>query len=346
MNIMGQKPTKRNTAGKTGAQPKRVTPARPLMRGTLENARAKTTRAATAKPTGRRTKLPPIAVLALFVVALIFCGALVAFLTNGFGSWNKVRSYDLSQLDENETYVSPYNFAGLSFNNKKRPEYRVDGQLMSTLGIDVSEHQETIDWQAVKNDDISFAFVRIGNRGYTEGGLFADQNAQTNIDGAQKTGLEVGVYFYSQATSVEEAQEEADFVIQQLTGHKLELPVVFDHEINPEPTARGNDVDSDTLTAAAQAFCERIEAAGYDSMLYGNQYDMERFSLAAVSGSFGDNTYAKAGNSSTARPVWLAEYDVSKPTAQFDFIIWQYTNSGSVAGISGNVDMNIRFRLA
>ena len=139
--------------------------------------------------------------------------------------------------------------------------------------------------------------------------------------------MQTGVYFYSQATSAEEAQEEADFVLNQLGGRKLDLPITFDHEKDTTVNARGNNVDRDTLTEAALAFCQRIEQAGYRSMVYGNKVDIARMNLD----SLGD------------RPVWFAEYNALQPSGQFDFVLWQYSNTGSVAGISTPVDMNLRF---
>ena len=128
-------------------------------------------------------------------------------------------------------------------------------------------------------------------------------------------------------SSAEEAQEEADFVLNQLGGRKLDLPITFDHEKDTTVNARGNNVDRDTLTEAALAFCQRIEQAGYRSMVYGNKVDIARMNLD----SLGD------------RPVWFAEYNALQPSGQFDFVLWQYSNTGSVAGISTPVDMNLRF---
>lgn len=223
-------------------------------------------------------------------------------------------------------YVSPYDWdAGLT-RTGDRLAYTENGVAKSQVGVDVSEHQGAIDWNAVAADGIDFAFVRAGNRGYTEGGLFADANFVENVDGAEAAGLDVGAYFFSQATSVEEAQEEADFVLALLDGRPLALPVVFDHESVSDAQGRANRVDSATLTAAALAFCQRIEEAGYTATIYGNKGDIARYNRGAL----GD------------RRIWFAEYDVAKPSARFDFAVWQYTNAGSVAGISTPVDLNLR----
>lgn len=225
--------------------------------------------------------------------------------------------------DAPEPYVSPYDWTKLE-RTGDRLVYQ-DGEKRSQLGVDVSSHQGTIDWQAVAADGIDFAFVRAGNRGYTEGGLFVDERFAENVDGATAAGLNVGVYFFSQAITAEEAREEADLVLKALAGRYVALPVVFDHEPVPDAAGRANNLSRDTLTSCALAFCERLEAAGYDTMIYGNKGDIARYNREALG----------------TRPVWFAEYDALKPSAQFDFAIWQYTNNGTISGIPTPVDLNL-----
>lgn len=222
-------------------------------------------------------------------------------------------------------YVSPYDWTGL-VREGDRLTYSENGEVRSQVGVDVSDHQGAIDWQAVAADGIDFAFVRVGNRGYTEGSLYADERFAENIDGASTAGLEVGAYFFSQAITPDEAREEAEFVLELLAGRYLALPVVFDHEPVSDPAGRANHMDRATLTACALAFCERLEAGGYSTMIYGNKGDMARYDRASLG----------------ERPVWFAEYDATVPSAQFDFAVWQYTNAGNVAGISTPADLNLR----
>ncbi len=224
------------------------------------------------------------------------------------------------------TSSAPYDLDGFEWVDG-RMTYTENGTVKSQIGIDVSEHQGYIDWDAVAADGIRFAFVRAGNRGNTEGTIAADAYYTANVTGAKAAGLAVGVYFYSQATSVEEAQEEADFVLGMLNGESLSLPIVFDHERDLTNYARGNDVDSETLTAAAVAFCKRVEAAGYSSMIYGNRGDLARYDLS----SLGD------------RNIWFAEYSVDYPSYSTAFSIWQYDSNGVVDGIDTAVDMDILF---
>ena len=260
-------------------------------------------------------KSPLVGVLLVMLAGLLFAGMLV-----GLGQCAAPES-----APKNAEYVSPYDWSSLE-RTGDRLAYRPGGILKSQVGVDVSDHQGFIDWNAVAADGIDFAFVRVGNRGYTEGGLSVDARFDDNISGAQAAGLQAGAYFFSQATNVQEAVEEAEFVISHLGGRALELPVAFDHEPVADPNGRANNVDRDTLTACALAFCERLEKAGYVTMVYGNNGDMARYDRSAL------------GN----RPIWFAEYDAPTPRARFDFAIWQYTNGGTVTGINTSVDLNLR----
>ncbi len=198
----------------------------------------------------------------------------------------------------------------------------------SVLGIDVSSHQKTIDWAAVAADGIEFAMVRVGYRGWGNGEILADALGQTNLQGAAEAGLKTGVYFYSQAISVEEAREEADFVLAQLGGRKLDMPVVFDWEIFSE-SGRTANVDSQTLQDCILAFCDKIQAAGYQPMIYFN-LDISNRLLDLV--DLQQRGY----------PFWLAMYtDMMTYPHRVD--MWQYSESGTVKGIEKLVDLNLYF---
>ncbi|MGI5962970.1 MAG: GH25 family lysozyme [Lawsonibacter sp.] len=159
--------------------------------------------------------------------------------------------------------VNEYHPEGFALDDKGRVQYTWDGRQAKT-GIDVSFYQKEIDWQAVADDGVDFAIIRLGYRGYTEGGLRTDSQFEANLQGALDAGIETGVYFFSQAITPQEAEEEAEFVLQQLAQRPLAYPVVFDWEfITPGEQARTDMMDGDTLTQCALAFCRTIEAAGY-----------------------------------------------------------------------------------
>lgn len=194
----------------------------------------------------------------------------------------------------------------------------------SRLGIDVSDFQGEIDWQQVAQAGVEFVFIRVGLRGNTEGGLYADSLADSYYEGAKEAGLEVGVYFYSQAINPAEAVEEAEFVLELIDGWQLELPVIFDWEwVSDE--ARTAKLTGEELTACTKAFCQRIRQAGYTPMIYFNESQgLDMLSLSQLE----------------EYPFWLASYDDS-----LDFPVsvdyWQYTCTGSVPGITGDVDLNL-----
>lgn len=290
--------------------------------------KARPTRRASAASTGsgipltakQFDKRPLYVIIAIVLLAALGIGA-----CNAMSNWLNTPAKKNTRSTTSDVYESPYDFAGFAYDANGRLTYSENGILMSKAGIDVSEYQGAIDWPAVAGDGISFAFVRVGSRGNTDGYLYVDSCFDQNIDGAAAAGLQVGTYFYSQAITVEEAQAEADLVISELAGRKLDLPVVFDYELDFGSSTRGGSIDRETLTQIALAFCKRIEAAGYKTMIYGNSSDVSRFNLSEL------------GN----RTIWYAEYDDIVPNAQFDFAIWQYTSSGVVAGIDAAVDMDM-----
>lgn len=200
----------------------------------------------------------------------------------------------------------------------------------SWLGIDVSEHQGVIDWETVATTPVRFAMVRMAFRGWgSEGKIQADKYGMTNLIGARDAGLQVGVYFFSQAISVEEAIEEAHFLLALLDGRALDLPVVFDWETVSSEDARTAKMDKKTLNACAQAFCKEIEEAGYEAMVY--------FNLDLARRMFRLTDLQEAGYD-----FWLAMY---RQTLDVPYRVrmWQYSDSGTVAGIKGKVDLNLYF---
>ena len=193
------------------------------------------------------------------------------------------------------------------------------------LGIDVSKYQSTIDWEAVKEAGFSFVMIRIGYRGYGEAGTMRpDEMANYHYWGAKEAGLMIGAYFFSQATTEEEAREEALYALELPQDWELDLPIVYDWEYISEE-ARTAEVDADTLTACAIAFCQEISDVGEKTMIY-------------VSPWYG-NLHLDQLNE---YPQWIALYkDYMDYKHHFD--MWQYTCTGSVPGVQGDVDINIFF---
>lgn len=214
----------------------------------------------------------------------------------------------------------------------------IGNQFRTRFGIDVSAYQnrasenETIDWQAVRNDGVEFAFVRIGLRGYSTGAISEDAYYRQNIQGAMDAGIETGVYFFAQAITVEEAIEEADFVIERLRGLNINGPVAYDWEMG-NASYRVYGIAPEMATACAIAFCKRIQEAGYTPMIYQSSYvGYVKYDQGAISPYL----------------CWFPEYksDQSEklcPTYYYQPDYWQFSSKCSVAGIGGNVDVNIQF---
>lgn len=203
-----------------------------------------------------------------------------------------------------------------------------DDNYYSRQGIDVSEHQGSIDWELVASDGIEFAFIRLGYTGNDTGTKYLDAYYEENIKGARNAGLDVGVYYFSQAITVEEAIEEAKFVCDNLRGKKIDLPVVFDMEpVTDTANDRIANLTMREITEIADAFCTVIEKHGYDSLIYGNpSWIYRNFNLSLL----------------TERKLWLAHY-TTYTYFPYKYYYWQYTDSGRVNGIETNCDMNIQF---
>lgn len=205
--------------------------------------------------------------------------------------------------------------------------YTGDENYTYRLGVDVSEHQGYVDWVQLKESGFSFAFIRLGYRGYgQEGRICLDSEFHRNMQNAQAAGFDVGVYFFAQAVNEEEAMEEADFVLRNLEGYTLQLPVVYDPEHILDDEARTDNVTGRQFTANAEVFCSAVEEAGRRPMIYANMlWEAFELDLEQLSGY----------------PVWYADYEPA-PQTPYQFEFWQYTNQGQVPGITGNADLNIQ----
>lgn len=210
-------------------------------------------------------------------------------------------------------------------------DFQMDGDYLTctagaaVMGIDVSSHQGSVNWEAVAAAGVKFAFVRLGYRGYEAGNLQNDVYVDLNLKGARDAGIAVGAYFFSQAVSPEEAKEEAAFALRILGGFSLDLPLVYDWEYVNE-MARTANVDKDTLTQCTLAFCAEVEKAGYRPMVYFNSAQVKMLDMEQVE----------------KYPWWIAKYDLAQEfPCRVD--MWQYTNQGILPGINGNVDIDLMF---
>lgn len=222
-----------------------------------------------------------------------------------------------------------YDLNAFRYNENGYKVYYIDDQVASCEGIDLSEYQGEVDFEQVKESGIDYVMLRVGGRGYgEEGAIYPDDNFLTYYQNAKAAGLDVGVYFFSQAASVEDGVEEANYTIDRLQGLEIDYPVVFDWEPITDDEARTDNVTGEELTDIALAFMNTVKDAGYQPMWYTNtsllyyKYDLERL-----------KNY----------DLWIADYG-EFPTAYYYFTMWQYTATSFVPGVEGDVDINICFK--
>lgn len=211
-----------------------------------------------------------------------------------------------------------------------RNDFQFEGRYLSSLrcdsipGIDVSAYQGDINWNQVAVSGIKFAIIRVGYRGYGTGAIVEDAYARENLRDANLAGLRVGAYFFSQALNEQEVEEEVAFLLDILKDYEITMPVVFDWEYIND-TARTANMDPRTLTDLNLYFCELMEEAGYQPMIYFNPTQAKRLMYL----------YELEDH-----PFWLANYTY-RMSYPYRFEMWQYTSTGRVPGINGDVDINV-----
>ncbi len=237
---------------------------------------------------------------------------------------NKISQNGVSSIDENENSAqkTTVKYTGITYTHNKRFD-----KCSVVNGIDVSKWNGDINWNKVKKDGIEFAFIRVGYRGYESGGLYEDELYEENIKEATAAGIKVGVYIYSQATTVAEAREEANYILKRIKKYKITMPVVFDFEYFDGPSGRLWDANlsKSEATKICKAFCKVVEDAGYEAMQYSNPSMLYN----SVNASEIEKDYK----------IWLAHWGIDKTSYEGLYDYWQY-GSGYVDGVSGAVDVN------
>ena len=248
-----------------------------------------------------------------------------------FAALNTTQGWNI--IADNLYYVTPEHLAltGNHMIDSVRYRFNEYGAKASLVGIDVSRHQGSIDWQKVRRAGIDFAIIRVGFRGYGEkGSLNIDDNFHKNISGALDAGIRVGLYFYSQATNIQEAIDEASVAVRQAAGYNVTFPIYCDTEYaQTDHSGRADRLDYDVRTDCVAAFCETVRQAGYIPGVY-----------ASKSFFYHQLDYSRLSSYQT----WLAHYTKDMTDFGFAHQVWQYTDSAHVYGITQNaVDLNIAY---
>lgn len=233
-------------------------------------------------------------------------------------SYNKVN--DLAELT-----LHDYDWTKL---DNSSPYYHYeDDKYRSLVGIDISSHQEDVDFKKVKDSGVDFVYLRLGYRGYVNGKISIDKYFETNYKNAKEAGLQVGVYFFSQAIDEKEAMEEAFFTLENIVNKKIDLPIVYDLEEIDYDDSRIKDISGEQRSNNAMSFIQKVTENGYEGMIYTNLYwSTEFFDLHQI----------------LNYDIWFAQYN-DLPDFIYPFKIWQYSDSGIVDGINYPVDLNIMF---
>jgi len=240
---------------------------------------------------------------------------------DGYFNW---RGKNIPIWDDIEK--NPYNSSAFSYNERGFLVYD-DDTYTCRIGVDVSKYQGNIDWAAVKGAGVNFAILRLGYRGYGNGKLVMDSTFYRNLQGCLDNDIDVGVYFFSQALNYAEGAEEAEYVMNALANYSITYPIVFDWEPYAASVgARTKNITDAQLTQATLGFLETVKKAGWTAMLYQNPtYFYEHLDMSKFAGY----------------PLWLAHY-VSMTGFYYKYDIWQYSCTGKVPGITGEVDLNIQ----
>ncbi len=236
---------------------------------------------------------------------------------NGTEEWVSINQY----LARND-----YDYSGLVY-QKPLMKYYENNTRVSYAGVDISKTQDYVDFLELRRAGIDFVMLRLGQRGYSSGEITMDEYFMDNLKRASEAGLDVGVYFFSQAVTVEEAEEEAQFVIDTISENKIQYPVVFAMDTIPNEVSRIDSLDKMQRTNIALAFMDKIKENGYFPMIYGDkEWLIQKLSLGSMIGY----------------DVWLSQ-EMDIPDYPYQFVMWQYTTHGSIAGIAGDANLNICF---
>lgn len=242
------------------------------------------------------------------------------------GTKTKIIKDDGSEIWVNiNKYINPNNLDNASFMLKNgRLAYYKDGEKISYDGIIVDKNDDYVDFGKVKRDGIDFVLIRIGQRGYSTGNITIDENFQDNLKNAKDAGLHVGVLFSSQAITVEEAEEEAQFVIDTLGEQTIDYPVCFYMDYVDNDKARVENIMSEQKSIIAKAFMNKIEANGMNTILYGDK----------------EWLLCNLNYTSVAYYDILLDQEEDLPDFPYRFTMWKYSTK-DVSGVSGKSEMII-----
>lgn len=205
--------------------------------------------------------------------------------------------------------------------------YYLNGKEASWCGADISAKQGVVDFKKLKKAGCDFVMIKVGGRGYSSGEIVLDDKLKDYMKGAKNAGLDIGVYFFSQAITKDEIEEEAETLLEAIKDYDVKYPVVFQMQEVKGDMARVEALDTDSRTTLAKLFLNTIDDAGYKPMLYGNkEWLLTKVDLEALAGY----------------DIWLSQ-EADTPDYPYEFSMWQYDKAGTISGISEETGLNICF---
>lgn len=205
--------------------------------------------------------------------------------------------------------------------------YYINGKEASWFGVDISSKQGVVDFKKLKKAGCDYVMIKVGGRGYSSGEIVLDEKLKDYMTGAKNAGLDIGVYFFSQAITKDEIEEEVQTLLEAIKDYSVNYPIVFDMEEIEGDMARVDSLDIDSRTSLAKQFLDDVKKAGYTPMLYGNkEWLVTKIDLEALSDY----------------DIWLSQ-EADTPDYPYEFTMWQYDKEGTISGISEKTGMNISF---
>ena len=283
------------------------------------------------------------AVIICLLITIFFFGFVIGMLVIHFAEASKTEEKIEQIQEEKPEIVNVYvperkrAYGAIPVNSYNTENFRLEdgfmayfdeeGNKVSHLGVDMSYHQQMVNWEELKNSECEFVMLRCGYRGYTEGGLIVDEKFDEYAQAANDAGIPLGVYFFTQAVSVEEAEAEADFVLSLIEKYQISYPVALDTEFvsDKEARTRTTEISDELRSEMCIAFCNKIKEAGYYPMIYAGENWMRRNLNLDMLQEY---------------DFWAPQY-LEENDFMYDFTIWQYTESGFIPGVDGEVDLNI-----
>ena len=231
------------------------------------------------------------------------------------------------KMTEGQISTNPYNTENFRIDNGFMAYFDENGEKISHLGCDLSYHNKIVNFDELAASGCEFVMLRCGYRGYSEGGMVKDEKFDRYASEAQRVGLKIGVYFFTQALTPEEAVEEAEFTLKLIEDYDISYPVAFDTEYIDDENARTNvtEISDELRSEICTAFCERIAKEGYYPMIYASENWFRRYLEV---------------ESLRKYDFWAPQY-LDENDFLYDFTIWQYTDKGSIPGVKGDVDLDI-----